>query len=257
MPNVAGLTLSTARTELANAQLKVVTGTARHSDTVQRGQVISTDPAAGARIRHGGTVTLVTSLGPVRVQVPSVTGQPLAQARKALKAAGLTVANPVSYQTSLAIASGLVISTDPAAYQSWPKNKPVKLVVSAGQPLPDFAGQQVSAAQSIAQAGGYKIDPEQLADSSQPANTIVRQTPAPGSRITPGMVVIVYFSAGPPMVNVPDVDGLPEKQAISELQAAGFQVTVSGGFGNKVTGYSPQGQAPQGSTIALTVGFQF
>jgi eukaryotic-like serine/threonine-protein kinase len=257
VPNVAGLTLSTARTELANAQLKVVTGTARHSDTVQRGQVISTDPAAGARIRHGGTVTLVTSLGPVRVQVPSVTGQPLAQARAALKEAGLTVANPVSYQTSLAIASGLVISTDPAAYQSWPKNKPVKLVVSAGQPLPDFAGQQVSAAQSIAQAGGYKIDPEQLADSSQPANTIVRQTPAPGSRITPGMVVIVYFSAGPPMVNVPDVDGLPEKQAISELQAAGFQVTVSGGFGNKVTGYSPQGQAPQGSTIALTVGFQF
>jgi beta-lactam-binding protein with PASTA domain len=257
VPNVAGLTLSTARTELANAQLKVITGTARHSDTVQRGQVISTDPAAGARIRHGGTVTLVTSLGPVRVQVPSVTGQPLAQARAALKAAGLTVARPVSYQTSLAIASGLVISTDPAAYQSWPKNKPVKLVVSAGQPLPDFAGQQVSAAQSIAQAGGYKIDPEQLADSSQPANTIVRQTPAPGSRITPGMVVIVYFSAGPPMVNVPDVDGLPEKQAISELQAAGFQVTVSGGFGNKVTGYSPQGQAPQGSTIALTVGFQF
>ena len=257
VPNVAGLTLSTARTELANAQLKVITGTARHSDTVQRGQVISTDPAAGARIRHGGTVTLVTSLGPVRVQVPSVTGQPLAQARAALKTAGLTVARPVSYQTSLAIASGLVISTDPAAYQSWPKNKPVKLVVSAGQPLPDFAGQQVSAAQSIAQAGGYKIDPEQLADSSQPANTIVRQTPAPGSRITPGMVVIVYFSAGPPMVNVPDVDGLPEKQAISELQAAGFQVTVSGGFGNKVTGYSPQGQAPQGSTIALTVGFQF
>ncbi len=257
VPNVAGATLSLARSDLQAAQLKASTGKAQHSDTVPRGQVIATNPAPGARIRHGSTVALITSLGPVLVQMPSVTGEPLAQAQAALRSAGLSLAQPVSYQTSTTIPAGVVISTDPAAYQSWPKNKPVKLVLSAGQPLPNFSGQQVSAAQAAAAQGGYSINPVQLANSSQPPNTIVRQSPQPGSRITPGMVVIVYFSAGPPMVPVPNVDGLPEQQAIKQLQAAGFQVSVSGGLGNKVTGYNPQGQAPQGSTITINVGFQF
>jgi beta-lactam-binding protein with PASTA domain/tRNA A-37 threonylcarbamoyl transferase component Bud32 len=257
VPNIAGTTLSLARSDLQTAQLKVATGKAQHSDTVPRGQVIATNPAPGTRIRHGSTVTLITSLGPVLVQMPSVTGEPLATAQAALRSAGLSLAQPVSYQTSTTIPAGVVISTNPAAYQSWPKNKPVKLVLSAGPPLPDFAGQQVSAAQAAAAVGGYSINPVQLAKSSAPANTIVRQSPAPGSRITAGMVVIVYFSAGPPMVPVPNVDGLPEQQAIKQLQAAGFQVSVNGGLGNKVTGYNPQGQAPQGSTITINVGFQF
>jgi eukaryotic-like serine/threonine-protein kinase len=253
VPSVAGMTLSAARGDLTNAGLTVVTGRARHSDTVAAGDVIATDPAAGARVSHGGSVTIISSLGPVLVTMPSVTGEPLAQAEQALKSAGLTYGQP-SYQTSASIPAGVVISTNPVAYQHWAQNKQVQLFVSSGPPLPNFVGQQVSAAQGDAAAGGYSINPV-TASSSQPANTIVRQSPAAGSPITHGEVVTVWYSTGPPEVNVPDVTGLTASQAEQELTSAGFQVTENQiGPGSKVVSYSPTGQAPKGSTITIIVG---
>jgi eukaryotic-like serine/threonine-protein kinase len=254
VPSVANMTVSAARDELSNAGLAVVTGTPRHSDTVPAGDVISTDPAAGAQISHGGRITLVPSLGPILRTVPSVTGQPLAQADQSLKAAGLTPAQP-TYQTSTSIPAGLVLSTNPVADQQWPANKPVVLVVSSGQPLPNLVGQQVSAAQGAAAAGGYSINPVAVSNSSQPANTIVKQSPAANTPIAHGEVVTVWYSTGPQMVNVPNVDGLSVNQAEQVLNQAGFAVTVNQmGPGQKVGSYSPTGQAPQGSTITINVG---
>jgi eukaryotic-like serine/threonine-protein kinase len=253
VPSVADMTVSTARGDLSNAGLVVVVGKARHSNTVQAGQVISSDPAAGAHISHHGTVTIIPSLGPIEVTVPSVTGQPLAQADQDLKAAGLTPGRP-DYQTSTSIPAGLVLQTNPAANQQWPKDKPVQLVVSSGQPLPSFVGQQVGAAQGAAAGGGYSINPVPVS-SSQPANTIVRQSPAANTPITHGEVVTVYVSTGPPQVNIPNVDGLNVNQAESELTQAGFQVTVNQlGPGNTVGSYSPTGQAAKGSTITINIG---
>jgi len=253
VPPVAGMTVSTARGDLTNAGLTVVTGAARHSDTVPAGQVITTDPAAGGHISHGGTVTIIPSLGPVEVTVPSVTGQPIAQAEHNLKAAGLVPGQP-TYQTSTSIPAGVVLSTSPAASQHWPKNKPVQLVVSSGPPLPNFVGQQVTAAQGAGSAGGYSINPVADTNSSQPANTVIRQSPAAGTPITSGEVVTVYYSS-PQMVNVPDVTGMNANQAQQVLQQAGFQVQVNSmGPGQTVGSYSPTGQAPQGATITINVG---
>jgi beta-lactam-binding protein with PASTA domain/tRNA A-37 threonylcarbamoyl transferase component Bud32 len=255
VPAVADMTISTAKADLANTGLVAVSGPARHSNTVPAGEVIATEPAAGSRIAHGGKVTLITSLGPVLVTVPPVTGQSLAQADHALRAAGLTPAPP-SYQASASIPQGVVISTDPVAYTHWPQDKPVHLVVSAGAPLPNFVGQQIGDAQGAASSGGFSIN--QVADNSsqQPAGTITRQSPAPGTPVTSGEVVTVWVSAGPAQVPIPNVQGMTLTDAEKALQAAGFNVQVNQfGLGRHVITYSPQGSAPQGSTITLTVGF--
>jgi eukaryotic-like serine/threonine-protein kinase len=201
-------------------------------------------------------VTLIPSLGPVEVSVPNVTGQPLAQADQALRAAGLIPANPTQ-QASASIQAGVVISTNPVAYQLWPKDKPVQIVVSDGVPLPNFVGEQLQQAQQQAQQGGYSIQAEPAANSNQPPNTIVGQSPPAGSPITPNEVVSVQVSQGGQETAIPNVDGMHEHQAIQELTAAGFQVQVQGGgFGpGTVTSYSPTGQAPQGSTITIVVNF--
>ncbi len=255
VPNVARMTVSAARADLSNAGLVVVSGPSRHSDSVPAGEVIRTDPAAGARITHGGKVTLISSLGPVMVKMPSVTGEPIDQADQALKAAGLIPAQPTS-QTSSSIPKGVVISTSPVAYTLWPKTKPVRLVVSAGPPLPDFVGQQIGVAQAAAAAGGFIVNQQPVSSSSQPAGTIVRQEPAPNTPITSGEVVNVWVSQGPQLVNVPDLTGMNLNQAEAALTGAGFNVTVNQiGPGHRVVTWSPQGQAPQGSTITITVGF--
>jgi eukaryotic-like serine/threonine-protein kinase len=255
VPSVVGKTIAAAQSALRSDGLVVVSGTARHSNTVPKGDVISTDPTGGTKITHGGKVVIIASLGPVLVTMPAVTGQQVAQAEQTLRAAGLTPAPP-TYETSTTIPQGVVISTTPVAYQAWPKDKPVRLTVSSGQPLPNFVGQQVSAAQAAAASGGYSIQQQTASNSSQPQGTVVSQSPKAGTPITSGEVVTVWVSAGPPGVSVPNVDGMSEQQAIQTLKGAGFQVNVVNGlFGSSVTNYSPQGTAPSGSTITITVGY--
>jgi len=260
VPSVAGMTVSTARGDLQNSGFQVATEAGRNSNTVQAGQVISTYPAAGARIDHGGKIFLIPSLGPVEVTMPSVTGEPVSQAEQAVRAAGLTPEQP-SYQTSDSIPAGLVISTNPAAYQQWPKDKPVNLVVSQGQPLPNFVGQQIGDAQGEAAAYGLNINPVPDNSSTEPAGTVTNQSPAPGTPLTANEVVTLYVSqggqsGGQGAVAIPDVTGMDVSQAKSTLQSAGFNVQVNQGvFGHKVTSYSPTGQAPPGTTITINVGY--
>jgi serine/threonine-protein kinase len=179
----------------------------------------------------------------------------VADAEAALRRAGLTPGR-VSSATSTTIPLGIVISTNPIAGLSWPQPRPVAIMESSGIPLPALVGQQESAAQQQAQQDGFQLNPEQDAKSNQPAGTITGQSPKPGTPITPNEVVTIRVSAGPPMVNVPNVDGLMVQHAISILQAAGFQVNVNtAGPGHHVFNYSPAGQAPHGSTITIFVGF--
>jgi beta-lactam-binding protein with PASTA domain/tRNA A-37 threonylcarbamoyl transferase component Bud32 len=255
VPNVTRMTVTAATGQLKSAGLVPVLGKAEHSDAVAKGHVISTDPASGARVTHGARVTLIFSLGPVLISVPNVTGQQLAQAQHNLKAAGLTPASP-TYQTSSTIQQGIVIATAPVAYTQWPENRPVQIVVSQGPPLPNFVGMQLAQAQAQAQQSGYAIQFVMVTNSTQPPNTIISQSPPPGSPITPGEVVSVKVSQGPPNVPVPDVTGMSAHQAEKVLSHAGFQVNVVGGDfgGNTVSTYSPTGEAPEGSTITIVLG---
>jgi eukaryotic-like serine/threonine-protein kinase len=257
LPRVTDMTVSAARADLANAGLSARVGGSEHSNTVRAGDVISTIPASGSGVKHGQVITLITSLGPVLATVPNVTGQSLQSAEQALKQAGLTPASPTA-ETSPTVPAGIVIATTPVADTNWPKDKPVGIVVSSGPPLPSFVGLLLTQAEGEAGSAGVTLDPVTAAKSDLPVGTVIRQSPAPSTAIKSGEVVVVWISPGPPEVPVPDVQGLPEQQAITELKAAGFQVSVDnpldGIAGSKVSSYSPTGQAPKGSTITIDIG---
>jgi serine/threonine-protein kinase len=97
VPAVApGVTVAAAEQIVRDAELTPVrsTAAAEFSETVPEGAVVRTDPAAGAALPIGGTVTLVLSKGaapPPEVRVPQVTGERLDDARSALSDAGLDV----------------------------------------------------------------------------------------------------------------------------------------------------------------------
>jgi len=261
VPPVAGQSVSTARADLSNAGLHFVNGHARNSNTVAAGHVISTNPAAGSHVGRGGRVTVISSLGPVMVTMPPVTGQPLPQARQALRARGLKVIT--KYHTSDTIPANEVISTNPVAYQKWPVNKPVQVVVSQGPPLPNLVNQQIGDVQAWAAAAGLGINQVQDNTSTASPGTVTGQQPAAGTPITPNEVITVNVSTGqgsgqvsPGNVAVPDVTGMTQDQATAALAQAGFGVQVNQGlFGDKVTSYSPTDQAPQGSTITINIGY--
>ena len=88
-----------------------------------------------------------------------------------------------------------------------------------------------------------------------PSGRTIIQSAPPGSAFTNGEVITITISPGPPMVNVPNVDGLRIPKAVSILRGAGFVVQIDqvGPF-NVVFNYSPTGQAPKGTTITLQTG---
>ncbi len=253
VPRVAQLTAATAQQDLHNAGFSTTMGTAQFSDSVAKGSVIGTSPAIGARVSKGAVVTLIVSKGAHQASVPQVTGNSLAAAQSTLRQAGL-IPGKVVNQASTTIQAGIVISTTPAAGQQWPVNKPVALVVSSGQPVPNFVGQQKAVAEQWAAANGVSLN-EVTVKSSQPAGTVVQQSVPAGGSFTPHQVITIEISNGPPMVGVPNVDGQQVSQAEQALSQAGFQVkVVQVGPFNKVFSYSPSGQAPEGSTITIYVG---
>jgi eukaryotic-like serine/threonine-protein kinase len=252
IPPVRGVLASTARAELRNLGLSGKLGDPVHSN-LPKGEVVRTSPPIGAHVTGGSVVTLIVSLGPLMIQVPNVSGQPLAQAEAALKQAKLTVGT-ITKQTSSTVPAGDVIATTPTAYTNWPQNKPVGITVSEGLGLPNLVGMQFPQAQQVAEQ--YHFTLNQLpVNSTQPPNTIVRQSPAANTPITPTEVVTVYVSQGPPSVAVPNVDGLTIRAAIRTLRKAGFGVTVDHffKFGQTICDYNPKGNQPQGTTIMIQV----
>ena len=123
VPNVEGLTQDAATTTITGAKLTVGIVTAT-------GKVISQDPARGSSVAQGSSVNLVISLGPQMVTVPNVEGLTQDAATTAITAAKLTVGT-VTQQTSNTVATGKVISQEPASGGSVVQGSPVNLVISS------------------------------------------------------------------------------------------------------------------------------
>jgi len=254
VPQVGGLAATTASLEVRNEGLVAKLSSPQFSNRVAKGDIIGTQPAIGSQVNKGATVMLIVSAGPRMISVPQVTGGTLPTAQAALRQAGL-VPGTVTNQASTTIQSGIVISTTPAAGVSWPQNRPVTLVVSTGQPVPNFVGQQKAVAEQWAQANNVSLNEVADAKSTQPAGTVTQQSVAAGSSFTPHQVITIAIANGPQMVSVPNVEGQPVTQAEQTLSQAGFQVkVVMIGPLDKVFNESPSGQAPQGSVITLYAG---
>ena len=253
VPNVVGLTTSTAVAELRNVGFKVKVAAAQTDNRIPKGEVARALPRIGSQAPNGSVITLIPSAGPRMIAVPNVTGKALADARTALKAAGL-VPGTTTQQTSDTVPAGEVISTDPPPGTSWPQTKPVAMTVSAGVGLPDFTGQPKQVAEQWLQAHQLLFQEQQVNSTTVPQDSVVKQSPAANTPISQGEVVILQVSSGPAMVPIPDVTGQPVHDATKQLEKLGFQVNVIGFKGGHVMAFQPTGQAPQGSTITIVAG---
>src|SRR5690606_37565047 len=86
----AGAGFEVAREALAGVQLETSRSDV-FSESVPKGQVVALDPAPGATLDRGATVTVQVSKGPDRVAVPDLRGMSLDEAESALQAADLVL----------------------------------------------------------------------------------------------------------------------------------------------------------------------
>jgi serine/threonine-protein kinase len=116
VPQVSGKSQGDAGNILSQAGL-VPKFTSAPSNTVPSGNVIGTDPAAGAKVPPGSTVNVSVSTGPQQVTIPNTIGQTQLAAQGALTGAGFNVtvnqvANPAN--------AGKVIAQSPSGGQAPP-----------------------------------------------------------------------------------------------------------------------------------------
>lgn len=228
--------------------------TIRYSESVPKGDVIATKPAAGDRVLDGSTLTLVVSRGPERHPVPKVVDVSRATAEKRIAAHHLAVGK-VKHRYSESVDKGDVISSDPKAGKEIKRDAKVDLVVSKGIPpvqVPALSGLTASAAKAAVEKQGLAFASTQAYSKTVPRGEVIGQQPAAGSKIERGSTVTVTVSKGPPLIDVPDVKGLPLGQAKKKLTDAGFKVKVTQIMGgDTVIKQSDTGKKRWGSTIEL------
>ena len=263
VPNVEGLT-DAATTAIAGAKLTVGTVTQQSSNTVAAGNVISQDPASGSSATQGSPINLVISSGPQMVTVPNEEGLTQDAATTAITAAKLTVGT-VTQQTSDMVATGKIISQDPASGSSAAQGSPVNLVISSGPQMvtvPNVEGLTQDAATTAITAAKLTVGTAtQQTSNTVAAGKVISQEPTSGSSVAQGSQVKLVNSSGPQMVSVPNVEGLTQDAATIAITGAKLTVgtftqqssnTVAAG---NVIGQDPAGasSAAQGSPVNLVI----
>ena len=157
--------------------------------------------------REGEAITQPTAPpGSGQVQVPNVTGLPVATAETVLQAFGLRTQRSVTPSNTVPIDA--VVDQVPAPSSSVSPGAQVTLRVSQGFLLPAVTGRQRDVAEQLLKA--VNLNPKIVVDqsaSSQPPNTVIKQDPDANTPVSSGDTVTLTVSP-PPMEDRPLLPGV-------------------------------------------------
>jgi len=262
IPTVSGQPPISATKHLQDAGYRVAHGVRNaFSETVDNGLVIGTEPAPGARLERGRTVTLVVSSGKERFKIPSVAKVPESQARSLLAAIPVEI-NPASIpRPSDTVRSGYALGTSPPAGRAVKRDTVVTIIVSSGPPIlriPNIdPGEPFEQAAQILKGAGFatkRVDA--FSDTIQKDGVIAIAPVGEARKFT---TITVTVSKGPELVPVPEIPtGTSAREARTQLEHLGFRVKIVKHFGgllDEVVGIDPPSGTlvPPGSTVTLDV----
>jgi serine/threonine-protein kinase len=253
-PSVVNLSQQSAVDELEQVGLKVHLAKSAFSETVKKGDVKSQDPAGGAEIDEGGTVTLVVSKGPERTEIPDVATLSESDAASRLEEAGFTTQVVREYDDD--VAKDMVISTDPAAGTPRKPGETVTILVSKGKKpieLPSVVGKTPKDAKVTLEELGLKVEVTNDATATGTPGRVASQEPAAGESVSEGETVTLTVPEG---LSMPTVTGMEYQDAKDQLEAMGLRVSRGGaGRGGTVFAQDPQpgSQVRKGDRVTLWV----
>jgi serine/threonine-protein kinase len=188
------------------------------------GIVLRVQPPEGTTLEEGDRVTLIVSLGPPPVAVPSLLGLTIEEARAALKEEKLKLGE-VGHAYSEKFAAGQVIRQAVPAEEQAPQGSAVDVIVSDG-PTP-VAVQRVTGltqeqAISVLETAGFHVAVQEEFSDDIDKGVVISQDPAKGTKLQPGQTVTIVVSMGPPEFPVPSFVGQSRDAAVAEIRALGL-----------------------------------
>ncbi len=197
VPNVVGQTQAQASRTLQEAGL-VPEFTTGVSTPQQKGQVVSTDPAAGFGLKKGAKVSVVVGAGPAQLTLDDYKGQQYADAAAQLRSKKLV---PARNDVNNSAPVGQVISSNPPANSRVTEGARITLNVSTGKTaLPDVVGKTEQDATAILnQAGFTNIDRQVVPPpDDQEAGTVFRTDPTANSAVSTDQTVTLFIAKQKP-----------------------------------------------------------
>ena len=203
VPSLTGKTMDQAKQELNGTGLGIRQAGTASSDTVEKGQIISQDPADGKTVEKNTTIEVIISSGSAAgtsentVEIPNVVGQSETDASAALTAKGFQVTKPTSYSSS--VAEGYVISQTPNGDTKGKEGDTITLEISLGSEkitVPDVSTSYKSEEQAKELLSQFNVSTV-TKYSDTDAGIVIGQTLAAGTQADPGASITITVSLGP------------------------------------------------------------
>jgi eukaryotic-like serine/threonine-protein kinase len=196
------------------------------------------------------------------IEVRNVAGFQYASAQGLLEGDGFVV-NPI-FETSEDAEQGEVIKTDPPAGTMAEYGSTIDVYVSVGSEriaVPAVVGKTLAEARKAIEDAGLVVgEVDRQASADFEVDTVMSSSPAAGVEISPAIPVALVVSDGPEVIEIPDVTGLTERDAIATLTDLGLKFTVSEEYDNQApdgevirTDPSAGAEALSGDTILIVV----
>lgn len=203
VPSLTGKTMDQAKQELNGTGLGIRQAGTASSDTVEKGQIISQDPADGKTVEKNTTIEVIISSGAAdgsnenTVDIPNVVGQSETDASAALTAKGFNVTKTTSYNSS--VAEGYVISQTPNGDTQGKEGDTITLEISLGSEkitVPDVSTSYKSEEQAREMLSQFNVSTT-TKYSDTDAGIVIGQSLAAGTQADPGASITITVSLGP------------------------------------------------------------
>lgn len=205
LSDFTGWTADSVESWLSDNGLKGVAKSGK-STAVSSGEVYKQDPAAGAEVARGDTVTYWVSSGKPKAEVPDLGGMTESEAEAALEGVGLKLGT-VDQETSETVDIGDVISQDPVAGTELTKGSSVDIVICSGTPtpsaspteaetveVPNVYGMDSATAANQLTALGLSVHFKKRTGTGQEAGTVVEVSPDVGTMVEKGSTVTLVIA---------------------------------------------------------------
>ena len=245
VPQLTGLGRGAARAEAEEAGLKLEIAGRETDLDVERGRILSQEPATGTLL-EGKTITVVISAGLPKYEVPDLTGKTVDEANVQGNVHEFEIV-VVSEEYSLEEPGTIVSQTPADGKLEW--GAAIEVVVSRGPQsigIPDVAGLPAEKALKTLEREGFDPVAVPVYSNDVELGIVVYTTPPGGGTAPEGSRVDVAVSQGPRWdeVTMPDVRGMTIDAATQKLESLGLRVNVvqsCGGGGTIVSETQPLG----------------
>ncbi|MGM9881977.1 MAG: Stk1 family PASTA domain-containing Ser/Thr kinase [Bacilli bacterium] len=202
VPNVEGLTIEEAIGEIEKAGLKYTTKE-EESETVDKGNVIRTEPKSGSTKTKGSTITIVESTGKKYLVLEDYTGKNYYEIKAKLELSGVKVemkTKSVDNANDYKDKEELIIDQEPKVKEGEEtklyENDSVILYIPEVDVYPDMVKEKwtLSQAQDFAKEYNLTLDISYKEDNTVEENIILSQGRAPGDPIYEGYTLKITVS---------------------------------------------------------------